>query len=120
MHRKSARRSETTCRQTVPLMARPRATVPNSSNNKPSIRKVNAYRKGVHQRLIRHLGQATTKAYCQNYNKVAPKYIKVIAKELAGRPSPKYPRRVQVEERDEVRVRQACGNADLAQEPVGA
>ncbi|KAF9304651.1 hypothetical protein BGZ74_000924 [Mortierella antarctica] len=75
-------------RQAAPVALIPASNPMVLSNNKPSVRKVNAYRKGVHQRLIRHLGQASTKAYCQNYNKVAPKYIKVISKELAGRPSP--------------------------------
>lgn len=75
-------------RQAAPVALIPASNPMVLSNNKPSVRKVNAYRKGVHQPLIRHLSQASTKAYCKNYNKVAPKYIKVISKELAGRPSP--------------------------------
>ncbi|KAG0320072.1 hypothetical protein BGZ99_004689 [Dissophora globulifera] len=58
------------------------------SNNKVSIRKTNAYRKGVDQPLIAHLSQATTKSYCTRYDRIAPAYIKRIAKQIQGRPSP--------------------------------
>ncbi|KAG0031631.1 hypothetical protein BGZ81_000909, partial [Podila clonocystis] len=75
-------------RQLPPVALIPASNPMVLSDNKPSIRKINAYRKGVHQPLIGSLAQATAKAYCQNYNKVAPKYIQGIAKELAGRPSP--------------------------------
>lgn len=58
------------------------------SNNKPSIRKVNAYRKGVDQPLAMHLSQASPKAYCQNFGNVAPGYIQSISKQLVNGPSP--------------------------------
>ncbi|KAF8947192.1 hypothetical protein BGZ47_010018 [Haplosporangium gracile] len=58
------------------------------SNNKPSIAKVNAYRKGVNQHRITNLNQATTKAYCTNFGNIAPGYIQKIAKFIEGGPSP--------------------------------
>ncbi|KAF9439129.1 hypothetical protein BGZ76_010722 [Entomortierella beljakovae] len=73
--------------------AAPVALIPESdpmvlSNNNLSIRKLNAYRKGVDQVLAQHLYQADTRSYCTNYDKIAPKYIKSIAKQSAGAPSP--------------------------------
>ncbi|KAF9934154.1 hypothetical protein FBU30_003178 [Linnemannia zychae] len=58
------------------------------SNNKPSLRKNNAYRKGVDQPLITCLSQASTKAYCINYNKIAPNYIQSRAKFFKTAPTP--------------------------------
>ncbi|KAG0213992.1 hypothetical protein BGX33_002552 [Mortierella sp. NVP41] len=58
------------------------------SHSKISIPKVNAYRKGVNQPLISHLSQATVKSYCTHYDKIAPTYIRSIAKYLIVRPSP--------------------------------
>ncbi|KAG0054258.1 hypothetical protein BGZ83_011600 [Gryganskiella cystojenkinii] len=58
------------------------------SNGKLSIRKVNAYRKGVSQTLIHHLSQATAKSYCEDYGHVAPSYIQSIQKQLVKGPSP--------------------------------
>jgi len=58
------------------------------SNGKVSIRKVNAYRKGVDQALIMHLSQATAKSYCENFDKIAPGYIESISKQLVKGPSP--------------------------------
>ncbi|KAF9133905.1 hypothetical protein BGW39_008660 [Mortierella sp. 14UC] len=58
------------------------------SNNKPSIKKLNAYRKGVNQPQVTNLNQATGKAYCTNYGNIAPGYIQSIAKLIVGRPSP--------------------------------
>ncbi|KAG0332947.1 hypothetical protein BG000_009602 [Podila horticola] len=75
------------------LQAPPVALVPASdpmvlSNGKPSIRKINAYRKGVNQPTISCLKQASTTVYCQNYNKIAPNYIQGIKQQLVGQPSP--------------------------------
>ncbi|KAG0370366.1 hypothetical protein BGX24_002049 [Mortierella sp. AD032] len=58
------------------------------SNNKPSLEKVNAYRKGVNQHQITNLNQATTKSYCFNYGNIAPGYIQGIAKFIVSRASP--------------------------------
>ncbi|KAG0316115.1 hypothetical protein BGZ97_007372 [Linnemannia gamsii] len=58
------------------------------SNNKPSLKKVNAYRRGVNQPLISNLNQASPKAYCKNYGRVAPPYIEGIAKYIVKAPSP--------------------------------
>ncbi|KAF9910806.1 hypothetical protein EC991_005523 [Linnemannia zychae] len=71
----------------------PVALIPQSdpmvlSNNKPSLKKVNAYRKGVNQHQITNLSQATTKAYCTNFGKIAPGYIQGISKFIVGRTSP--------------------------------
>ncbi|CAO3571321.1 unnamed protein product [Mortierella alpina] len=75
-------------RQAAPVALIPAEDPMVLSNNKPSVAKVNAYRKGVDQPLIRTLTQATTKQYCINYHKIAPAYIQSIQKQLAGRPSP--------------------------------
>ncbi|KAF9273149.1 hypothetical protein BGZ68_001764 [Mortierella alpina] len=75
-------------RQAVPVALIPADDPMVLSNNKPSVAKVNAYRKGVDQPLIRTLKQATTKQYCISYNKIAPAYIQSIQKQLVGRPSP--------------------------------
>ncbi|KAH7059569.1 hypothetical protein BKA57DRAFT_12155 [Linnemannia elongata] len=75
------------------LQRRPVALIPYSdpmvlSNNKPSIKKVNAYRRGVDQPLITALKQANPTAYCKNYGDIAPGYIQKIGKFIVGRPSP--------------------------------
>ncbi|KAI1320370.1 hypothetical protein EDD11_001171 [Mortierella claussenii] len=75
-------------RQPAPVALVPESDPMVLSNNQVSIRKVNAYRKGVDQPLIRHLSQATTKAYCKSFAAIAPKYIQSIAKQIQGRPSP--------------------------------
>lgn len=75
-------------RQAAPVALIPASDPMVLSNDKPSLRKVNAYRRGVNQPLVRSLSQASSKVYCQNFNKVAPKYIQGIAKQLEGRPSP--------------------------------
>ncbi|KAF9947055.1 hypothetical protein BGZ70_002892, partial [Mortierella alpina] len=75
-------------RQAAPVALIPADDPMVLSNNKPSVAKVNAYRKGVDQPLIRTLKQATTKQYCINYHKIAPAYIQSIQKQLVGRPSP--------------------------------
>ncbi|KAF9146956.1 hypothetical protein BGX30_000040 [Mortierella sp. GBA39] len=71
----------------------PIALIPSSdpmvlSNNNPSIKKVNAYRRGVNQHLITNLNQASAKAYCVNFGNVAPGYIQKIAKFIKGGPTP--------------------------------
>ncbi|KAF9549345.1 hypothetical protein EC957_004259 [Mortierella hygrophila] len=58
------------------------------SNNKPSLAKLNAYRRGVTQHLASNLNQASSKAYCINFGNVAPGYIQKIAKFIIGGPSP--------------------------------
>lgn len=71
----------------------PVALIPSSdpmvlSNNTPSIKKVNAYRRGVNQPLITKIKQADPKTYCKHYDDIAPCYIHKIAKFIVGRPSP--------------------------------
>ncbi len=75
-------------RQAAPVALIPADDPMVLSNNKPSVAKVNAYRKGVDQPTIRTLKQATTKQYCIHYNKIAPAYIQSIQKQLVGRASP--------------------------------
>ncbi|KAF9147562.1 hypothetical protein BG015_010782, partial [Linnemannia schmuckeri] len=75
-------------RQHAPIALIPYSDPMVLSNNKPSIAKVNAYRRGVDQHLITNLNQATPKAYCTNYGKIAPGYIQKIAKVIVGCPSP--------------------------------
>ncbi|KAG0359145.1 hypothetical protein BGZ54_010091 [Gamsiella multidivaricata] len=58
------------------------------SNGKPSLAKVNAYRRGVGQPLVSSLKQASTKTYCVNFDKIAPKYIKAIKNLIIKGPSP--------------------------------
>ncbi|KAG0051749.1 hypothetical protein BGZ83_003367 [Gryganskiella cystojenkinii] len=58
------------------------------SNGKPSLAKLNAYRRGVDQPLIRSLKQATTLAYCTSFDKIAPGYIQSIERLIVGSPSP--------------------------------
>jgi hypothetical protein len=75
------------------LQEAPVALIPASdpmvlSNNKFSLRKLNAYRRGVDQPLIQSLDQATAKTYCIRYHKVAPGYIQSIAMQMKRRPSP--------------------------------
>ncbi|KAF9338501.1 hypothetical protein BGZ91_008667 [Linnemannia elongata] len=75
------------------LQRAPVALIPYSdpmvlSNNKPSIKKVNAYRRGVDQPLITNLKQANPTTYCKNYGNIAPRYIQKIGKFIVGRPSP--------------------------------
>ncbi|KAG0246875.1 hypothetical protein B0O80DRAFT_496588 [Mortierella sp. GBAus27b] len=75
-------------RQRPPVALIPAADPMVLSNNKQSLAKVNAYRKGVDQPLIKSLKQATTKAYCTNFGRIAPHYIQSIQKQLITRPSP--------------------------------
>ncbi|KAI8603032.1 hypothetical protein EDD21DRAFT_52384, partial [Dissophora ornata] len=75
-------------RQAKPVALIPYADPMVLSNGKPSIRKTNAYRKGVDQPLIMHLAQASTKAYCTNFGNIAPNYIESISKQIVGRTSP--------------------------------
>ncbi|KAF8950843.1 hypothetical protein CPC16_010899 [Podila verticillata] len=75
-------------RQAAPVALVPASDPMVLSNGKPSLRKLNAYRRGVNQPLVHSLRQASTKVYCQNFNKIAPRYIEGIAKQLVGRPSP--------------------------------
>lgn len=75
-------------RQAPPVALVPASDPMVLSNGKPSLAKINAYRRGVNQPLIHNLNQASPKAYCENFNKVAPKYIQSISKQLAVSPSP--------------------------------
>jgi len=75
-------------RQEAPVALIPAADPMVLSNNKQSLEKLNAYRRGVDQPLVKKLSQANTKDFCRNYDKVAPPYIHSIAKQLAKRPSP--------------------------------
>ncbi|KAF9366028.1 hypothetical protein BGX34_006739 [Mortierella sp. NVP85] len=75
-------------KQQPPLALIPAADPMVLSNGKQSIKKLNAYRRGVDQPLVTKLSQANTKDYCRNYDKIAPPYIHSIAKQLAKRPSP--------------------------------
>ncbi|KAG0358083.1 hypothetical protein BC939DRAFT_499058 [Gamsiella multidivaricata] len=75
-------------RQRAPVALIPSSDPMVLSNNKPSIRKLNAYRKGVDQPLVPHLYLASPKDYCINFDKIAPGYIQSIAKQIVGRPSP--------------------------------
>lgn len=75
-------------RQKPPVALIPASDPMVLSNNQPSLKKLNAYRRGVNQHLITNLNQATTKAYCTNYGNIAPGYIQKIAKFIIVRPSP--------------------------------
>lgn len=75
-------------RQAAPVALIPADDPMVLSNNKPSVAKINAYRKGVDQPLIRTLQEASTKEYCEHYHKIAPAYIQSIQNQLIGRPSP--------------------------------
>ncbi|KAK3825760.1 MAG: hypothetical protein J3Q66DRAFT_278371 [Benniella sp.] len=75
-------------RQEAPVALIPAADPMVLSNGKQSLEKLNAYRQGVDQPLVTKLSQASTKAFCRNYHKIAPPYIHSIAKQLAKRPSP--------------------------------
>jgi len=75
-------------RQPAPMALVPASDPMVLSNGKPSLRKINAYRRGVNQPLARSLKQASPKVYCQNFNKIAPNYIESISKQLVVRPSP--------------------------------
>ncbi|KAG0004686.1 hypothetical protein BGZ80_001092 [Entomortierella chlamydospora] len=75
-------------RQGAPVALIPAADPMVLSNGKPCIRKLNAYRKGVDQKLAHHLSEASTKAYCTNFDKIAPAYIKSISAQLQKGASP--------------------------------
>ena len=75
-------------RQAEPAALIPYADPMVLSHGKPSLRKVNAYRRGVDQHLITRLSQASTKAYCTNFGNIGPDYIQSIEKQIVGRPSP--------------------------------
>ncbi|KAF9173263.1 hypothetical protein BGX21_010735, partial [Mortierella sp. AD011] len=75
------------------LQKAPVALVPASdpmvlSNNQPSLDKINAYRAGVDQPLITSLDKASTRKYCINFDKIAPKYIKAIKDDIINQTSP--------------------------------
>ncbi|KAF9344642.1 hypothetical protein BGX26_004086 [Mortierella sp. AD094] len=75
-------------RQGAPVALIPAADPMVLSNGKTSICKLNAYRKGVDQPLVHHLSQASTKAYCTNFDNIAPAYIKSISGQIKNGPSP--------------------------------
>ncbi len=58
------------------------------NNNRPSLNKLNAYRRGVDQQPARSQAGASTATYCQNMVNIAPARLQLDQQLTQGRPSP--------------------------------
>ncbi|MBA2287205.1 MAG: hypothetical protein H0W02_17160 [Ktedonobacteraceae bacterium] len=79
--------------QAASLQRAPMAQVPLGdpmvlNNNQPDLNKLNAYRRGVDQRPVQNMNQASTKTYCADLAKTAPARMQADAAITKARPSP--------------------------------